>query len=550
MRNRNETENNGLITGYECTPEYAHEEFALTMEMYEHNTGRAHKDNSRLVYHIRQAFKPDEVSPIVANRIGRELALEYTGGNHAFVVATHTDRQHIHNHIIFCAFNLEADGKFRDAYFNYQDVAGISDRLCKEYGLSVIEQKQGWRDPYNEWEQKKGITKEDKPATKRERLEEIIGFCLDKHPKDFDTLLRYLEDYSCYAKRRGKDISVSTPFSKRAIRLSSLSDEFDELGLTKRIEQQRNSIKQVSQAQNTPTNFATHIAEIQSKQIYHEPIYNAPSYLEQYLAPEISNTINEVEDDDVFDDYEDSEDYTEYEYDDDTFYVDEEEPETTLQTILYFDNPHNLKLIIDIQNSIKATNNIGYKRWAEKFNLEQLSQTLIFIEKHKLTLGDLQNMATQTPQTLQTIRNEIEVLDKKLQGISILQRHIGALSKNKNIYRELNNADNPAQFKEENKARFEALTNAQEYMRDSGYGGSFGEPVPTYDELKTRYAKIDTDKKKLWAKHLDTKNADSGIANAWQNFKTILNVQDEIVHTSKSAPEIVKKPVRRSGPSL
>jgi hypothetical protein len=72
---------NELITGYECFPEHAAEQFAISMDMYESITGRTQKENSRLVYHMRQAFAPGEVDPRVANRIGYELALEFTGGH-------------------------------------------------------------------------------------------------------------------------------------------------------------------------------------------------------------------------------------------------------------------------------------------------------------------------------------------------------------------------------------------------------------------------------------------------------------------------------------
>jgi len=221
MQRPDKIENNKLITGYECFPELADEQFATSLELYEINTGRTQRVNSRLLYHLRQSFKPGEVDPQTANRIGRELALEFTDGNHQFVVATHTDKAHIHNHILVNAVNLDCNGKFKDPHYSgRRDVARISDKICKEYGLSVIEVKQGWREPYNEWEKKQGITKEDKSMSKRKRLEEIIGFCLDKQPRDFDTLLKYFEDYSCYAKRRGQNISITTPFAKKPIRLS------------------------------------------------------------------------------------------------------------------------------------------------------------------------------------------------------------------------------------------------------------------------------------------------------------------------------------------
>ena len=152
------------------------------------------------------------------------------------MVATHTDKAYIHNHVLFNAFNLDCDGKFHDPWFSgRRDVARISDKLCREYELSVIEIKHGWRDPYNEWEQKQGIEKEDKPPTKREQLDEIIALCLEKQPKDFDHLLKYLEDCACFAKKRGKNISISTPFSKNPIRLNSLSEQFTEDGIKEQI---------------------------------------------------------------------------------------------------------------------------------------------------------------------------------------------------------------------------------------------------------------------------------------------------------------------------
>ena len=509
----NKTQNPDLITGYECTPEYAHEEFALTMEMYEHNTGRKHKDNSRLVYHMRQSFKPEEVSPEIANAIGYELALEYTDGKHAFVVATHTDRQHIHNHIIFCAFNLEADGKFRDVYFIYQEIARISDRICDEFGLSVIHQKQGWRDPYNEWEQKQGITKDDKEPTKRKELEEIIALCLEKRPKDFNHLLKYLEDYRCFAKQRGKNISISTPFSKKPFRLNSLSDEFTEQGIIRQIAEQQNAKPPTSQQQEPKQADARIYSTGESR--YSDQNYNTINF-SQYDFNEANNHKVEPHD----------------------------EP-----PILQFGNPHNLKLIIDIENSMKATESIGYKRWAEKFNLEQMSQTLLFIEKHQLSFAELQNMATRTPQTLHTIKSEVDALSAKMDKISTLQKHIGTFSKNKTLYNEYQQSKNPSQFWKDNETNLAAYEESQSYLSFYKYNlrkENKDAKFPTMNELRQQYAIHNADKSKLWAKYHDTKNADSGLANCWANVKTILNVQDEI----EIALEIAPKQKRQTGPSL
>ena len=502
VQNPDKTENNELITGYECFPEYAAEQFATSMDLYEQNTGRKHKDNSRLIYHMRQSFAPGEVDPRIANRIGYELALEFTKGQHAFVVATHTDKNHVHNHIIFNAFNLECDGKFKDPWYSgRRDVARISDKLCKEYGLSVIEVKQGWRDPYNEWEKKQGITQADKEPTKRERLENVIAVCLDKQPKDFRHLLKYMEEYSCYAKKRGRDYSIQTPFSKNPFRLSSLSEGFTEAEIKKRILEQQNSADETLDAKISEIETEDSKEENISENIVDDFVKNTP----------ITKT------------------------------------DKNIQTLLAISStrPKTLQLIIDIQNSLKATENISYKKWAEKFNLEQMSQTLIFIEKHQLTLESLENMATQKPIVLKNIKGEIEAVDKKLQQISLFQRHIGTYGKTKEIYKQFKQSGNSEQFKQETQKAIADHEAARAYFNEQGYGFGSGNKLPTIKELREQYAVHNTEKKVLWAKYHDVRNADKEIDNAWANVRTLLNINGDAL-IEQSGQRIPK----RNAPSL
>ena len=91
-----------------------------------------------IAYQIRQSFKPGEITPEEANRVGYETAMRFTKGQHAFIVATHTDRAHIHNHIIFNSVNLAGDRKFRDFFFSGIALQRLSDLVCLENGLSVI----------------------------------------------------------------------------------------------------------------------------------------------------------------------------------------------------------------------------------------------------------------------------------------------------------------------------------------------------------------------------------------------------------------------------
>lgn len=99
-QNPEKTEKGELVTGYECDPMTADEEFLLAKRQYLHITGRR-QQNDVIAYQIRQSFKPGEITPEEANRVGYELGMRFTKGKHAFLVATHTDRAHIHNHIVF-----------------------------------------------------------------------------------------------------------------------------------------------------------------------------------------------------------------------------------------------------------------------------------------------------------------------------------------------------------------------------------------------------------------------------------------------------------------
>ena len=88
------THNGELVTSYECTTESTVDEFTLTKDDYHNLTGRSQGANEILAYHVRQAFKPDEIDADTANKLGHVLAMELTGGNNAYIVATHVDKPH------------------------------------------------------------------------------------------------------------------------------------------------------------------------------------------------------------------------------------------------------------------------------------------------------------------------------------------------------------------------------------------------------------------------------------------------------------------------
>lgn len=111
--NEEKTEEGRLISSYACDPKTAEEEFMLSKKEYFRLTGRTPRGDI-LAYQVRQSFKPGEISSEEANQIGYELAMKLTKGNHAFIVATHTDREHMHNHIIWNSTELNCTKKFRN----------------------------------------------------------------------------------------------------------------------------------------------------------------------------------------------------------------------------------------------------------------------------------------------------------------------------------------------------------------------------------------------------------------------------------------------------
>lgn len=217
------TEQGELVTAYGCSPLTADEEFLLSKRQYHQITGRR-QEKEVIAYQIRQSFKPGEVTPEQANQIGQELAQRFTKGKHAFLVATHTDRAHVHNHIIFNSTSLDCEHKFNNFFFSGLAVQRLSDLICLEHGLSVIEPK-----PYSERQKR---TEYPKKASLRDGLRETLDVILrsDPRPHTMEELLSALQKQG-YEIKRGKHLSVRGKGQKRFIRLDSLGEGYTEAAL-------------------------------------------------------------------------------------------------------------------------------------------------------------------------------------------------------------------------------------------------------------------------------------------------------------------------------
>ena len=225
-KNDEKTENGEYVSSYACNAEIADKEFAESKREYFQLTGRKPKGDI-IAYQIRQSFKPGEIIPEEANRIGYETALRFTKGNHAFIVATHTDKAHIHNHIIFNSTNLACDRKFRDSWFIALALQRLSDLICLENGLSVIKpRKSSERIKRTEYPDKK---------TFRSEICEAIDAALVQKPETFEKFLKIMMEQDFEIKPE-KNLAIKGKNQKRFIRFKSLGDGYSESDIRKIIE--------------------------------------------------------------------------------------------------------------------------------------------------------------------------------------------------------------------------------------------------------------------------------------------------------------------------
>ena len=217
-KNPDKTNKGELVSSYECSSLTADEEFMLSKRQYELATGRRQK-NDVIAYQIRQSFRQGEITAEEANKVGYELAMRFTKGKYAFIVATHTDREHIHNHIIYNSTALDGTRKFRDFFFSALAVQRLSDLICLEHQLSVIEIK-----PYRERQKR---TLYPPRESNRDRLCSVIDSILAEKPKDYEDFLQKLEQQG-YEVKRGKYTSVKDARQKRFIRFRTLGAGYSE----------------------------------------------------------------------------------------------------------------------------------------------------------------------------------------------------------------------------------------------------------------------------------------------------------------------------------
>lgn len=230
MENPLKTENGEYISSFECVPEAADTEFLLSKERYLSLTGRDQDRRDVIAYHTRQSFKPGEVTPEEANRIGYELAMRFTKGRHAFIVCTHTDRAHVHNHVVWNSTALDCKNKWRDFFRSGRALRRLSDTLCVEHGLSVIENPAPGRSKhYGEW------LGDARPVSFQDKLRAAIDAAVALQPNSFEDLLSLIEAAGYTINTKRKHITFLAPGQKQPTRMDTLRGDHTEAAVRERI---------------------------------------------------------------------------------------------------------------------------------------------------------------------------------------------------------------------------------------------------------------------------------------------------------------------------
>jgi len=202
-----------------CVPQTA----ALT---FQHHLNQARAGGNTIGRHLIQSFAPGEVSPETAHEIGKRLAGEILGGQYAYVMATHVDCGHIHNHFVWGAANVETHKKYRSNKRTYHDIRDASDRLCEEHSLSVIV-PHGVGRSYTEYHAEREGT------SWKAKLRDAIDAVLSESA-DYDDFLRRMESLG-YEIKKGAHISFRAPDQQRFTRAKMLGADYAEGALKRRI---------------------------------------------------------------------------------------------------------------------------------------------------------------------------------------------------------------------------------------------------------------------------------------------------------------------------
>ena len=235
IQNPDKTDGKILVSSFGCSPETADIEFAFTI-------AQALDRGNNLAHHLIQSFEPGEMDYQKAHEIGKQLADAVTKGQYEYVLNNHIDKGHVHNHIIFCAVNFVDHHKYNSNKRSYYGIRNMSDRLCRENGLSVVvPQKGGKGKSYAEY-----IAEKTGTSWKGKLKISVDG--LIPQVSSFEELLSRLQGLG-YEIKPGKYVSCRAPGQERFTRLKTLGADYTEEAIRERIEGRRTRTAKATKAE-------------------------------------------------------------------------------------------------------------------------------------------------------------------------------------------------------------------------------------------------------------------------------------------------------------
>ena len=417
-QNPDKTQQGELVNSYECSPLTVDEEFMLSKRQYELATGRRQKSDV-IAYQIRQSFKPGEITAEEANKVGYELAMRFTKGKYAFIVATHMDRKHIHNHIIYNSTALDSTRKFRDFLLSGLAVQRLSDLICLEHQLSVIEIK-----PYRERQKR---TLYPPKESNRDKLCSVIdGILLNEKPLDFEIFLQKLEQQG-YEVKRGKHTSVKGARQKRFIRFRTLGAGYSE----------------------------DEIKAVIAGEAEHRPHQKQPP---------------------------------------------KEQP---------------FHLLVDIQAKLSEGKGEGYARWAKRYNLKEMSKTLIFLQENKIgSIEEMQERVDAATAHYHELGDSIKASEKRLAEIAVLKTHIINYAKTRPVYDAYRKSGYSKKFWEAHREQITLHKAAKAAFDEANL-----KKLPKVKELDAEYAALLSQKKAAYPAYRKARDEMQELKKAQKNVE-------------------------------
>ena len=223
------TDDEIYVTTHLCSRENAHKEFELTKKQFKSRT-------KTLAHHLIQSFVPEEVSSHEAHQVGIELCEKILGGKYEYVLATHIDKDHIHNHIIFNSLDVDEGKVYHSYYGSYMNIRNQSDKLCKEHNLSVIDQET--QREINEIKRRKFVSWHDWNEDKKgSSYKSRLQFDIDRSIQQSVNWQNFLDrmESTGYEIKLGKHIAFRKKGQQRFTRAKTIGDNYTEERIRDRI---------------------------------------------------------------------------------------------------------------------------------------------------------------------------------------------------------------------------------------------------------------------------------------------------------------------------